>query len=58
MANNCATSKGRCQKGYTADIGQGNFGCREWGYYLKSEQHPYIDITSYGNPPIFSSGQK
>jgi hypothetical protein len=25
----------------------GTFGCREWGYYLKSDEHPYIDVTSY-----------
>jgi hypothetical protein len=25
----------------------GNFGCREWGFYLQSPDHPYIDVTSY-----------
>lgn len=38
---------GRYRKGFTAGLTYGNFGCREWGYYLKSDQHPYIDITSY-----------
>ncbi|WP_434516299.1 hypothetical protein AB6Q56_06615 [Dechloromonas sp. ARDL1] len=26
----------------------GSFGCREWSYYLQSDKHPYIDVTSYG----------
>lgn len=38
---------GRYRKGFTAGRTYGNFGCREWGYYLKSDAHPYIDITSY-----------
>lgn len=38
---------GRYRKGFTAGRTYGNFGCREWGYYLKSNAHPYIDITSY-----------
>lgn len=38
---------GRYRKGFAAGFTHGNFGCREWGYYLKSDEHPYIDITSY-----------
>lgn len=41
---------GRYTKGFAADkLDQlGNFGCREWAYYLQSDRHPYIDVTSYG----------
>src|SRR5574343_376571 len=41
---------GRYAKGFAADkLDQlGNFGCREWAYYLQSDKHPYIDVTSYG----------
>jgi hypothetical protein len=37
--------KGFSAKSYSTN---GNFGCREWGYYLQSDKHPYIDVTSYG----------
>lgn len=38
----------RYKKGYKPQTTlEGNFGCREWGYYLKSPDHPYIDVTSY-----------
>ncbi|SFZ77388.1 hypothetical protein [Chitinimonas taiwanensis] len=37
----------RYRKGFKADTIDGNFGCREWGYYLQSDQFPYIVITSY-----------
>lgn len=36
--------KGFSAKSYSTD---GNFGCREWGYYLQNDKIPYIDITSY-----------
>lgn len=41
---------GRYTKGFAADkLDQlGNFGCREWSYYLQSDKHHYIDVTSYG----------
>lgn len=41
---------GRYKKGYAADKldQEGNFGCREWGYYLQNPDIPYIDVTSYG----------
>lgn len=41
----------RYKKGYSAKkLDQtGNFGCREWGYYLQNPQIPYIDVTSYGS---------
>lgn len=41
----------RYKKGYFADSLDrvGNFGCREWGYYLQNPQIPYIDVTSYGS---------
>lgn len=40
----------RYKKGFFAKstYPDGNFGCREWGYYLQSDKHPYIDVTSYG----------
>ncbi len=38
--------KGFAAKSYSVD---GNFGCREWGYYLQNPQIPYIDVTSYGS---------
>lgn len=40
----------RYKKGFSAKSysKNGNFGCREWGYYLQSDKHPYIDVTSYG----------
>ncbi|MCE1239527.1 MAG: hypothetical protein LWW83_06380 [Azonexaceae bacterium] len=38
--------KGFSAKSYSVD---GNFGCREWGYYLQNPQIPYIDVTSYGS---------
>lgn len=38
----------RYKKGFDKNgVASGNFGCREWGYYLQSREHPYIDITSY-----------
>jgi hypothetical protein len=37
----------RYVKGFKPDSMEGAFGCREWGYYLKSERHPYIDVTAY-----------
>jgi len=39
----------RYRKGYAADRfdSEGNFGCREWGYYLQHKYIPYIDVTSY-----------
>jgi hypothetical protein len=37
----------RYVKGFKPYSLEGAFGCREWGYYLKSEQHPYIDVTAY-----------
>ena len=39
----------RYKRGFKADSFDsfGTFGCREWGYYLKSDAHPYIDVTSY-----------
>jgi hypothetical protein len=45
----CSSSdmRNRYVKGFIAEYGISGFGCREWGYYLKSEQHPYIDVTSY-----------
>lgn len=41
---------GRYTKGFAADKFDqlGNFGCREWAYYLQSDKYPYIDVTSYG----------
>ena len=43
-----ADIKERYKKGYKPQTTlEGNFGCREWGYYLKSPDHPYIDVTSY-----------
>lgn len=41
---------GRYTKGFAAERFDqlGNFGCREWAYYLQSDKHPYIDVTSYG----------
>jgi hypothetical protein len=33
--------------GHRPDGWEGGFGCREFGYYLRSEDHPYIDVTSY-----------
>ena len=40
----------RYKKVYAADRldVDGNFGCREWGYYLQNPEIPYIDVTSYG----------
>lgn len=40
----------RYKKGYAANrySSDGNFGCREWGYYLNNPEYPYIDVTSYG----------
>lgn len=38
--------EGFSAKSYSVD---GNFGCREWGYYLQNPQIPYIDVTSYGS---------
>lgn len=38
--------KGFAAKSYSVD---GNFGCREWGYYLQNPQIPYINVTSYGS---------
>jgi hypothetical protein len=37
----------RYVKGFKSDSINGGFGCREWGYYLRSDEHPYIDVTSY-----------
>ncbi|MCX9158214.1 hypothetical protein OPU71_18985 [Niveibacterium sp. 24ML] len=39
----------RYTKGYQAEAYDrvGNFGCREWAYYLMSADYPYIDVTSY-----------
>ena len=37
----------RYKRGFKPDAVDGGFGCREWGYYLKSDAHPYIDVTSY-----------
>lgn len=37
--------RGFSAKEYSVD---GNFGCREWGYYLQNNEIPYIDVTSYG----------
>lgn len=41
---------GRYTKGFAADKLDlmGNFGCREWAYYLQNDKYPYIDVTSYG----------
>ena len=40
----------RYKKGFSATSysTDGNFGCREWGYYLQNDKYPYIDVTSYG----------
>jgi hypothetical protein len=39
---------GRYKQGFDRNSStEGGFGCREWGYYLQSPAHPYIDITSY-----------
>jgi hypothetical protein len=50
MAAHFHDKTGRYIKGYAADSldQNGNFGCREWGYYLQSDEFPYIDVTSYG----------
>lgn len=42
--------KGRYTKGFKSSSvsTSGNFGCREWGYYLQNDKFPYIDVTSYG----------
>lgn len=37
----------RYKRGFKPDSVDGGFGCREWGYYLKSDEHPYIDVTTY-----------
>lgn len=37
----------RYLKGFNFNYPFTGFGCREWGYYLKSEEQPYIDVTSY-----------
>lgn len=37
----------RYKPNFEASTVDGNFGCREWGYYLQSDQFPYIDVTSY-----------
>ncbi|SFZ77394.1 hypothetical protein [Chitinimonas taiwanensis] len=37
----------RYKPGFKAAYTHGNFGCREWGYYLQNDQFPYIDVTSY-----------
>lgn len=33
--------------GFKPSSVSGNFGCREWGYYLKNPKMPYIDVTTY-----------
>lgn len=40
----------RYKKSYAIDrfSFEGNFGCREWAYYLQHDDIPYIDVTSYG----------
>lgn len=44
----------RYQKNFAADRydSDGNFGCREWGYYLYDPEIPYIDVTSYGKDKL------
>lgn len=44
----------RYKKGYAATrfSSDGNFGCREWGYYLNNPEYPYIDVTSYGKDKL------
>lgn len=41
---------GRYAKGFKSSSvsSEGNFGCREWAYYLQNDKYPYIDVTSYG----------
>lgn len=37
----------RYQEGFSPTSVVGNFGCREWAYYLQNRKLPYIDVTSY-----------
>ncbi|MEC5384231.1 hypothetical protein VVD49_00780 [Uliginosibacterium sp. H3] len=39
--------KERYSKGFVGNTVTGNFGCREWAYYLMNADYPYIDVTSY-----------
>lgn len=37
----------RYKRAFKASGAAGNFGCREWGYQLRNNDYPYIDITSH-----------
>jgi hypothetical protein len=42
-----ADDEGRYKASFQGSTVTGNFGCREWGYYLMNSDYPYIDVTSY-----------